>query len=197
MSSQQPPMSGEGAGPADVSGRDQPSEEELRAAYEAELERITTAEVIMQTAVSLLNLGARRLRPPEGGFGAGRGVAEQDAAAAQSALGGSPGAGGRRDLEQVRDAIDGVRGLMDVLERRYPSELAPLRDALSQLQLAYAREAQASPAPEGAASAQAGGAAGAPGQSEPQQSGVKEGDEEAGRGPGPAESSGRLWVPGR
>src|SRR5881398_3201501 len=50
VSSQQPPMSGEGAGPADVS--DQPSEEELRAAYEAELERITTAEVIMQTAVS-------------------------------------------------------------------------------------------------------------------------------------------------
>ena len=175
MSSQQPPASGEGAGPADASGRGQPSEEELRAAYEAELERITTGEVIMQTAVSLLNLGARRLRPAEGG----------------------PGAGGRRDLEQVRDAIDGVRGLMGVLERRYPRELAPLREALSQLQLAYAREAQASPAPEGAASAQAGGAAGAPGQSEPQQSGVKEGDEEAGRGPGPAESSGRLWVPGR
>ena len=198
MSSQQPPMSGEGAGPADASGRDQPSEEELRAAYEAELERITTAEVIMQTAVSLLNLGARRLRPPEGGSGAGRGAAEQDAAAAQSTAGGSPGAGGRRDLEQVRDAIDGVRGLMDVLERRYPSELAPLRDALSQLQLAYAREAQASPAPapEGAASAQAGGA-GAPGQSEPRPSGATEGDQEAGRGPGPAESSGRLWVPGR
>jgi len=194
VSSQQPPMSGEGAGPAGASGRDQPSEEELRAAYEAELERITTAEVIMQTAVSLLNLGARRLRPPEGRSDA----AEQDAAAAQSAVGGSPGAGGRRDLEQVRDAIDGVRGLMDVLERRYPREIAPLRDALSQLQLAYAREAQGSPAPapEGAASAQAGGA-GASGQSEPQPSGATEGDQEGGRGPGPAESSGRLWVPGR
>src|SRR5690242_9678062 len=103
VSSQQPPMSGEGAGPAGARGRDQPSEEELRAAYQAELERITTAEVIMQTAVSLLNLGARRLRPPEGRSDA----AEQDAAAAQSAVGGSPGAGGRRDLEQVRDAIDG------------------------------------------------------------------------------------------
>ncbi len=179
MSSQQPPVSGEGAGPADASGRGQPSEEELRAAYEAELERITTGEVIMQTAVSLLNLGARRLRPAEGG----------------------PGAGGRRDLEQVRDAIDGVRGLMGVLERRYPRELAPLREALSQLQLAYARDAQASPAPgpaaEGAASAPTGGAAGAPSQSEPQPSEPKEGEDEAGRGPGPAESSGRLWVPGR
>jgi hypothetical protein len=175
VSSQQPPASGEGAGPADPSGRDQPSEEELRAAYEAELERITTGEVIMQTAVSLLNLGARRLRPAESG----------------------PGAGGRRDLEQVRDAIDGVRGLMGVLERRYPRELAPLREALSQLQLAYARDAQASPAPEGAASAPTGGAAGAPSQSEPQPSEPKEGEDEAGRGPGPAESSGRLWVPGR
>jgi len=38
-----------------------PSEEELRAAYEAELLRITPAEVMLQSAVSLLNIAARRL----------------------------------------------------------------------------------------------------------------------------------------
>ena len=41
--------------------RREPSEEELRAAYEAELSRITTTDVIAQAVVSLLNLGARRL----------------------------------------------------------------------------------------------------------------------------------------
>ena len=46
----------------------QPSEEELRAAYEAELNRITSADMLLQTAASLLNLGARRL----GLTGAGR-----------------------------------------------------------------------------------------------------------------------------
>ncbi|MGH2834854.1 MAG: hypothetical protein ACRDKD_01500, partial [Solirubrobacteraceae bacterium] len=94
----------------------QPSEEELRAAYEAELNRITSADLLLQTAASLLNLGARRL----GLTGAGE---------------------AERDVEQVRDAIDGVRALMPILERCNPKEVGPLRDALSQLQMAYAREA--------------------------------------------------------
>jgi hypothetical protein len=185
---------GAGAEPTGAGAGGQPNEEELRAAYEAELERITTAEVIMQTAVSLLNLGARRLRPPA------------DAAGAPEV---TSGAG--RDLEQVRDAIDGVRALMDVLERRYPRELAPLRDALAQLQMAYAREAQSAAAQPGAAApeehaarSQASGAAappspGADTSGEPERAGegaAKE-QEQPGRRPGPAESSGRLWVPGR
>jgi hypothetical protein len=138
----------------------EPSEEELRAAYEAELSRITSVEMVIQSAVSLLNVGGRR-------------------------LGLAAGAEGQRDLEQVRDAIDGVRGLLPVLERRLPAqELGPLRDALSQLQMAYARESQA-----GAAAAQEGGASQAkPAEAEP---------ESKPEGPGPAESSGRLWVPGR
>ena len=49
------------AGPRQDAG--QPSEEELRAAYEAELSRITTTDMMAQAAVSLLNLGARRLAP--------------------------------------------------------------------------------------------------------------------------------------
>ena len=127
---------GEGPGGA---GPGEPSEEELRAAYEAELSRITTTDMIAQAAVSLLNIGARRL-------GAG-GEAP------------APSRRRQRDLEQVRDAIDGARALLEILERRIPQELAPLRDALSRLQMAYAREISrrsARPAP-------ADGAAGEPG----------------------------------
>ncbi|HEX5309529.1 MAG TPA: hypothetical protein VFW38_10680 [Solirubrobacteraceae bacterium] len=139
----------------------QPSEDELRAAYEAELSRIRSSDLILQTAASLLNLGARRL-----------------------GLTGAPEA--ERDLEQVRDAIDGVRGLMPILERRTSAaELAPLRDALSQLQMAYAQQA---PRP---AAEQAAGEAKPP---EPPSAAEQPGQS---RGPGPAEASGRLWVPGR
>jgi hypothetical protein len=180
------------AGEADTGASPgEPSEAELRAAYEAELSRITSAEVMLQSAVSLLNIGSRRL-----GAGAARTDGEPGAPAAVE-----------RDLEQVSDAIDGVRALLGVLERRLPTELGPLRDALSQLQIAYSREAQA-----GAGEARAGAG-------EAQQSGTAEPGSAAATGaqggapsatekdspvaddatdrPGPAESSGRLWVPGR
>jgi len=134
-----------------------PSEDELRAAYEAELNRITSSEMIIQTAVSLLNIGGRR-------------------------LGLAAGSQAERDLDQVRDAIDGVRALMPILERHMSSELSPLRDALSQLQMAYAREAGAKPSEPQAEK---------PEQAPSQEEGTDP------KGPGPAESSGRLWVPGR
>lgn len=195
------PGPGVGPGPAGPAGSGpQPSEEELRAAYEAELARITSTDMILQAAVSLLNVGSYRLMPtPAGGAEAGA----------------APGAG--RDLEQVRDAIDGVRALLEILERRVPSEVRPLRDALSQLQMAYAREVQASagePAvpsagdpgqgggqapPAGGSAGPSGGAPGAPGGPSPGQApgqGPDPGDQGQ-SGPGPAESSGRLWVPGR
>ncbi len=148
-----------------------PSEAELRAAYEAELSRITPADMMMQAAVSLLNLGARRL----GLTGAPE----------PSEPGGAPGAAPERDLGQVRDAIDGVRALLEILERSMPQELRPLRDALSQLQMAYAREAPAGAEPER-------GAAEPP----PPGSADSSTAEERAGGPGPAQSSGRLWVPG-
>lgn len=149
-----------------------PSEEELRAAYEAELTKISSADLVLQTAASLLNLGARRL-----------------------GLTGAPEA--ERDLEQVRDAIDGVRGLMPVLERRAPGEIGQLRDALSQLQIAYAREAQG--APKQSPPGEAAGAAGAPPQpgTDAPQPGAGAPPSGQPRRPGPAEASGRLWVPGR
>ncbi len=151
---------------------EQPSEEELRSAYEAELSRITSADMVLQATVSLLNIGARRL-----GL-----VGGPDPAAAQQA---SP----ERDLEQVRDAIDAVRGLMGVIERRAPQEARPLRDALSQLQMAYARESQ--PAAPAQPDAPAAGKPERTGESDTSQPSADK------PGPGPAESSGRLWVPGR
>jgi hypothetical protein len=161
----------------------QPSEEELRAAYEAEMNRITSAEMIIQTTVSLINIAGRRL------------------GLAPSAAGGDPSAtpGNERDLEQVRDAIDGASALMPILERRMPGELAPLRDAIAQLQVAYAREAQSSSSSQASqtsttstTSTTAQGTS--PEQAKPAEK-PAEGDGE--QGPGPAQASGRLWVPGR
>jgi hypothetical protein len=152
----------------------EPSEEELRAAYEAELSRITAADMIAQAAVSLLNIGARRMGPPPGSPPPGPG---------EDPTGG-------RDLEQARDAIDAARALVAILERRIPQELGPLRDALSRLQMAYASELGASGAAEEPAA----------GQAPPAETGEQPGAAPAsgdGSGPGPAESSGRLWVPGR
>jgi len=134
-----------------------PTEEELRAAYEAELAQLRIEEVLIQTIVSLLNLGARK-------------------------AGLVPGSEGERDLEQVRLAIEGARALLPVAEPSLGPNAAPLRDALSQLQMAYAQLAGASGGgPEGGAE---GGAQGEPGG-------------QGGEGAGPAQSSGRLWVPGQ
>lgn len=162
-----------GPGPAQAAGAPaggEPTEEELRAAYEAELSRLTTTDMIAQTAVSLLNLGARRLAPPND----------------------DPTRPAERDLEQARDAIDAVRALLEILERRIPQELRPLREALSRLQMAYAREM----APAGAAAEQPTGTAGTPEGDAPGPS-TAPGAGDQSSGPGPAESSGRLWVPGR
>ena len=40
-------------------GGQQPSEEELRAAYEAEIKRLRVEDVLVQTVVSLINLALR------------------------------------------------------------------------------------------------------------------------------------------
>jgi len=165
--------SGGQAGPSE----DDRSEIGQRAAYEAELNRITSSEMILQTAISLLNIGGRRL-----------------GLAPAASPGGTPAATGERDLEQVRDAIDGASALLPILERRMPRELGPLRDAIAQLQVAYAREAQSAGAGTQAASQpsrqpkppEKDSPAGSAGEEDAQQ-----------KGPGPAQASGRLWVPGR
>ena len=93
----------------------QPSEEELRARLEEELRRITVRDVLLQTVVSLVNLGGQRL-------GLGEGAEEM------------------RDLGQVRLAIEGVRALLPLLEEENPEQVKPVREALAQLQMVYARE---------------------------------------------------------
>lgn len=182
-----------------ASGPQGPSEEELRRAYEAELSRITTTDMMAQTAISLLNLGARRLGPaPPGPPAQGA-----DADSGQAGRDDTDAAAGR-DLEQVRDAIDGVRALMGILERRIAADLGPLRDALSQLQMAYAREVQlgSDARPPGGQHDKGGSGEGGPagsGGGSAGQEAPKEGEQAppSGRRPGPAETSGRLWVPGR
>jgi hypothetical protein len=142
----------------------EPSEAELRAAFEEQLRHITALDVIVQTAVSLVNLAGRRL-----------GIA--------------PGTEGERDLAQVRQAIDATRALVPILEEHEGVETTgPLRDALSALQMEYAKQVQA-PAPDAPASE--GEPAGQPAQSEGEAPAAGEKS-----GPGPAQTSGRLWVPG-
>jgi hypothetical protein len=131
-----------------------PTEEELRAAYEAELKRIRVDDVIVQTVVSLVNLGGRK-------------------------AGLAPGTEDERDFEQVRQAIEGVRALLPLVEADLGPDAERIREAVSQLQMVYAQSiGQGAPgAPQGAGE-------------EPPPA-PKPGDA------GPAQSSGRLWVPGQ
>jgi hypothetical protein len=153
-------------------GGGEPSEAELRAAWEEQLRLLTPADVIVQTAVSLISLAGRR-------------------------LGLEPGTEGERDLGQVRDAIDGARALLPVLERGEAGPtLAPLREAISALQFEYAKLA-------GVAGAAAtvddpgGGNAGAPSADAPPSPAPAGGPGETAKpDAGPAQRSGRLWVPG-
>jgi hypothetical protein len=162
---------------------DEPADAADRDAAEAELAAMTSTDMILQSAVLLINVGGRRL-----------GLAAATASPEDAAM-----IAAERDLEQVRDAIDSVRALLGVLERRLGDELRPLRDALSQLQMAYAREVSATGAGADAPPAP-------PTEPEQPQQPAGEGDSggaasqdpaQGQRRPGPAESSGRLWVPGR
>jgi hypothetical protein len=145
-----------------------PTEEELRAAYEAELKRIRVDDIIVQTLVSLLNLGGRR-------------------------AGLAPGTEQERDLDQVRLAIEGVRVLMPLVEAQLGPEAATLRDAVSQLQMAYA-QLSGQGAPEGARPEEPPGPEG-PGAPEPGPE--RPGEPQPDTGAGPAQRSGRLWIPGQ
>ena len=133
----------------DAPNPDQMSEEELRAAYEAQLKQVRVEDVIVQTVVSLLNLGGRK-------------------------AGLVPGTEDEKDLAQVKTAIECVRQLLPMVEEALGPDAKQLRDVLSQLQMAYAQ--QAGP-----------GAAEDPASQPPENP----------SGTGPAQSSGRLWVPGQ
>ncbi|MBV8953348.1 MAG: hypothetical protein JO179_04370 [Solirubrobacterales bacterium] len=159
----------------------QPSEEELRAAYEAEIKKIRVEHVLLEHVVTLVNLGMRR-------------------------TGLAPGTESERDPDQVKLAIEAVRNLLPLLEQAAPEQIKPIRDALSQLQLAFVRiggqpagEGAAPPGPPAseAAGAAAGAAGGAAGESAAQQDAPPDPEAPASGQPGPAQRSGRLWVPGQ
>jgi hypothetical protein len=128
-----------------------PTEEELRA-YEAQLKLIRVDDVIVQTVVSLVNLGGRK-------------------------AGLAPGTEDERDFAQVRQAIEGVRVLLPLVEAELGPDAARIREAVSQLQMVYAQSVGQAPPEEGAAE-------------EPPPA-AKPGEA------GPAQSSGRLWIPGQ
>lgn len=122
------------------------TEDELRAAYEAEIARLRVEDVLVQTVVSLLNLAARKA--------------------------GLTGAEEEPDFEQVRQAIDASTALLPLVEPTLGPDAKQVRDALAQLQLAYARSG-AKPPPD------------APRPGEPQTPG------------GGASGGSGLWVPGQ
>jgi hypothetical protein len=139
-------MTGGGPPPGD--------EEELRARLEEELRKITVRDVLVQTVVTLINLGGQRL----GLSGDTRPPAEAS------------------DPEQARVAIEAVRSLLPLLESdpRSAEQVKPVRDALAQLQMAYAQRAGAS----GGGTAEAGS-----------------GEPEAEPPPQQRPAGGGLWVP--
>ncbi|MEI7888881.1 MAG: hypothetical protein WCI34_01105 [Actinomycetes bacterium] len=130
----------------------QPTEAEIRAALEEEMSRVHVGDVVLQTVVSLVNLAARR-------------------------TGTAPETEGERDLEQVRIAIDAVRALLPSVETVAAEQLPAVKDALSQLQLAYVK---------------------AGGDDDPSVPGSQAGGEGASSatGPEPEERPSRIWVPG-
>jgi len=151
MNEQEQPGTAPGAGP----GERPPTEEEVRAAVESQLKQVSVADMVLESAVTIINVGGRR-------------------------VGMAPGTEDERDLEQVATAIEAVRGLLPLLERSpHAEQLGPLRDALARLQVMYAGERgkEDEPGDEPAPKA--------PSPDKPEE------------GAGPAQSSGRLWVPGQ
>lgn len=176
------------------------TEEQLRAAYEQEIKRVRVEHVLLENVVTIINLGLRR-----------------------SGL--MPGTEDERDVGQVRLAIEVVRALLPQIEAAAPEQAEPIRQALSQLQIAFVQAgggsapAAAPPAGPGAGGPGAGGpGAGGPGAGGPGGGGPGVGGPGAGGAasgapapagpaagepapkpgePGPAQKSGRLWVPGQ
>ena len=92
----------------------EPTEEELRAALDEQMSRLRVEDVVLQTVATLVNLAARRL-----------GLTAEPGQEAPE-----------RDFDQARMGIDAVRALMPLT----PEEQAePIRQALSQLQMAFAQ----------------------------------------------------------
>jgi hypothetical protein len=135
---------------------EQPTQEQLRERLEQQLRELRVQDLMVESAVSLLNLTARR-------------IAKED----------------ERDLEQARAGIEAVRAWVDLL----PEEAAKqIRNALSELQVLYARTTEEA----GAAEAGAGKAEGETPQAD---RGGGEGTPPPKPPRRPGEPPPRLWTP--
>ena len=115
------------------------------------LKKLRVEDVLLQTAATLIDLAARRM-----------GLAEDD---------------GPKQLDQAKLAIDAIRALQPLMTEE---QQAALREPLSQLQMAYAREAQS-------AAGRPGGAAGTRARSRTTTTRAGEGaDRRSGPRPGPS-----------
>jgi len=145
----------------------QPTEEEMRAAYEEQLKQIRVEDVLVQTVLSLINLGSLR-------------------------AGLVPGNESEADPQQLHQAIEAVRALLPQVEPVLGPDARQIRDAVSRLQMEYARLAGSGGGqPPGEEGGGGGGGVEPAAEQAPPAEQQKPGDK------GPAESSGRLWVPGR
>ena len=93
------------------------TEEELQAAFEEQMRNIRVEDVVLQTVATLVNLAGRRL-----------GMAGE----------------GEKDVEQAQLAIDSARALLPFCPEE---QMDPIKQAMSQLQIAFAQEAKAEPPP--------------------------------------------------
>ena len=140
----------------------QPTEEELRAAYEAEIKKLRVEDVLLQTVVSLINLAGRKA-----------GLAE--------------GTEDEQDPQQLQKAIDGAMALLPLVEDQLQlQEASQIRQALSQLQMAFAQMTGGAQGGPGVGGPDAGGPAGPGGASQPGGSSSQTGG-----------GASRLWVPGQ
>ncbi len=147
-------------------GGPEPSEEELRAAYEAQVKQIRVDQIVLENVVTVLNLGMRK-------------------------TGMAPGTEDERDPEQVRIAIESVRLQLPLIERALP-----IRSARSATRCLSSRWPLSRSGGPGAA---------APSGARPNRSGQPRGSSPSRWSPapgkpgeaGPAQRSGRLWVPGQ
>jgi hypothetical protein len=144
-----------------------PTEEELRE-YAERLKQITVEDIIAETLGPLINVATLR-------------------------AGLVPGSEDQVDLAQLRKAIEASRALIPLVEAEIGPQLPAVKGALSNLQMAYARLAGQAGEP---ADAGAGAEAPPSGQAPPPPPAEQEEEGKPGE-PGPAQRSGRLWVPGQ
>ena len=90
------------------------TEEELQAAFEEQMRNIRVEDVVLQTVATLVNLAGRRL-----------GLAGE----------------GEKDVAQAQVAIDAARALIPFCPEE---QLPPIKQAMSQLQMAFAQESDVS-----------------------------------------------------